>query len=316
MASYDIELVVDQHAGLAEGPIYDANRKKLLWIDIPNAHLFEYDPLTNENITHVLNCGSIGTVVPVSNAFRKDIHGASVHPDDLHVMLGVKDGISVYDGVSKILSPIAATSLKLAPNARMNDGKCDPRGRFWAGSITRDIDGEVVQGASELYCLNNDYTITTKLTGVSVSNGIAWTQDASRMLYIDSPTKTIDVFNYDADTGAISDRRTAIDLTGQNAYPDGCTLDAHGHLWTALYKGHAVVCHDVETGKLLHTVTLPDSQVTAVAFGGPDLADLYITTARENFSELDSAAEPHAGGLYRVRGLQTRGLPAQEFIGF
>eukprot|EP00128_Syssomonas_multiformis_P002433 Colp12_sorted_trinity150504_noHs@7382 len=136
------------------------------------------------------------------------------------------------------------------------------------------------------------------------------------MLYIDSPTKTIDVFNYDADTGAISDRRTAIDLTGQNAYPDGCTLDAHGHLWTALYKGHAVVCHDVETGKLLHTVTLPDSQVTAVAFGGPDLADLYITTARENFSELDSAAEPHAGGLYRVRGLQTRGLPAQEFIGF
>lgn len=188
-------------------------------------------------------------------------------------------------------------------SVRMNDGGCDPQGRFYCGSMAYDE----APGRGSLFRLDADGSASTVFTGVTISNGLDWSPDGAMAFYVDSATHRIDVFDYDPTTG-FSGRRPLVELT--SGIPDGLTVDAEGCVWVALYSGSAVHRYRPD-GVLDGVVELPVSQVTACAFGGPELDELFITTSRENLAAGD---QPLAGAVFRCRP-GVRGQAVREFAG-
>ncbi|HTI30100.1 MAG TPA: SMP-30/gluconolactonase/LRE family protein, partial [Methylomirabilota bacterium] len=192
------------------------------------------------------------------------------------------------------------------PGLRFNDGKCDPAGRFWAGTMTYDA----ALGAGALYRLDPDGQARMVLDEVTISNGLAWSLDGGTMYFIDTPTQRVDAFSFDGVTGEIGDRRPEIHLPPEAGAPDGMTIDAEGGLWIALWGGAAV--HRYLDGRLDQVIELPVSQPTSCCFGGASLDELYVTSAREGLSAPRLRAEPLAGALFRVRP-GVRGLAPAVF---
>ncbi|NUQ66630.1 MAG: SMP-30/gluconolactonase/LRE family protein [Pirellulales bacterium] len=288
----DAELLLDARAVLGEGALWDASRRRLLWVDIEGREVHIFDPAGGDDVA--IDVGQeVGTVVPRARG---------------GLVLGLRRGIALLDPASRELTMLADPESHL-PDNRFNDGKCDPAGRFWAGTISHRR-----QPDAALYRLDPDLSVRRVLEGVVNSNGLAWSLDARAMYYIDTGTHRIDAFGYDRDTGAIRNRRTVVDVPDAMGKPDGMTIDADGMLWVAHWGGGRVNRWDPGTGRLLSTVLVPASRTTSCAFGGPDLATLYITTARTGMTAEALAAEPQAGALFAVRpGVQ--GLPAFEFAG-
>jgi sugar lactone lactonase YvrE len=196
------------------------------------------------------------------------------------------------------------------PENRFNDGKCDPAGRFWAGTMS--MNGERATGS--LYCLNTDLSVTKKLEGVSISNGIVWSPEKDEMYYIDTPTREIWAFDYDMSTAVISNKRVIATIPEDEGFPDGMTIDSEGMIWVAHWEGWKVSRWNPGTGTKLGEVELPAARVTSCAFGGEKLDDLYITTARTGLKEEEINNQPHAGGLFYVK-TGVKGLPAYQFGG-
>jgi sugar lactone lactonase YvrE len=178
----------------------------------------------------------------------------------------------------------------------MNDGACDRAGRFWAGTMALDER----PGAGALYRLDRDGRVETMLRPVTISNGIDWTGDDRRMYFIDSPTQSVDLFDFDATTGAIANRRTFVRIPPDAGVPDGLTVDAGEGVWVALWGGGAVHRYTPD-GALDCVVRLPVTHPTSCAFGGDDLRDLYITTAAIALDARERERQAHAGGLFRCR---------------
>lgn len=287
------ELVLDSQATLGEGPIWSAREQCLYWVDIEAGRLHTFDP--HVQVDRVAELGEmIGTVVPRRSG---------------GVMLAMHHGFAAYDPHTATLTRWSDPEAHL-PRNRFNDGKCDPAGRFWAGTLSLDRQ----PNAASLYCLEADGRVRTMLQGVTNSNGIAWSLDSTAMYYIDTPTLRVMQFDYDLVSGQIENPRTAITIPTGDGKPDGMTIDADGMLWIALWGGGCVGRWNPRTGECLACLDVPARQVTACAFGGPDLTDLYITTARIGLSEADVAAQPLAGGLFRARP-GVAGVTAFEFAG-
>jgi sugar lactone lactonase YvrE len=176
---------------------------------------------------------------------------------------------------------------------RMNDGGCDPQGRFYCGSMAYAM----TPHAGTLYRLNPDRSVERVLTGVTISNGLQWSRDGSTVYYSDTATGRVDIFDFDAVTGSFSDRRPFIEVDGAKGAPDGLAIDEEDGLWVALWGGGAVHRYDAR-GSLSEVVELPVPKVTACTFGGADARTLYITTSREGLSAEES---PDAGALFSVR---------------
>ena len=191
---------------------------------------------------------------------------------------------------------------------RFNDGKCDPAGRFWAGTISMIKD----TGSANLYCLDTDGSLSLKVSGVTNSNGICWSADATKMFYIDTPTQNVRAYDYDLESGTISDARVVVDTAahGYNSSPDGMTIDADGMLWVAFCHGACVVRFDPRTNKELQRVDLPCIETTACTFGGENLDRLFVTTGIK--ADLN---EPDAGKVFVIDGLGIKGVPAFAFKG-
>jgi sugar lactone lactonase YvrE len=291
--SHKIEIVLDAQAALGEGALWSPQRQVLYWVDIMGQCVHIHDPATN---THrVINIGQlVGTIV-----VRKS--GG--------VMLALKNGFASLDLQSETLAMLVNPESHL-PDNRFNDGKCDPAGRFWAGTMSCKDQ----PGAGSLYRLDTDLSVHKMAENIGCSNGLVWSHDHRTLYYIDTATLSVEAFDYDNANGNICNRRTVITVAKELGYPDGMSIDADGMLWVAHWGGSSVRRWDPTSGKLLQTIALPASQVTSCAFGGKNLDQLYITTARIGLSAEALKQEPHAGALFCVN-VGVKGVPSFEFGG-
>jgi len=281
------EVVLDHRCLLGEGPAWVETERRLIFVDILRGHLHRLDPATCELET--IDVGEpIGAAVPRASG---------------GLVLATESGFVALDDLGE-LKPLCRVVEDL-PGNRMNDGKCDPAGRFWAG--TQSDVPEV--GGGGLYRLDVDGTATRMLGGIGTSNGLDWTDDGETLYYIDTATGGVDVFDFDADHGTLSGRRRFIDIPPEAGLPDGMTLDDEGGLWIALFGGSAVHRYTPD-GTLDAVVEYPVSLVTSCAFGGPDLDELYVTSA----GHMLSSPEPLAGSLFRCRP-GVRGRPCVSYLG-
>ena len=287
------EIAVRSASTLGEGSLWDAGKQRLCWLDIVGKRLFIYDPEGNTN--RELEIPEMaGTVVP------RRAGG---------LILSLESGIHAFDPESGALEKIADPEAQRS-ETRYNDGKCDPSGRFWAGTMGRN--GEA--GLGSLYRLDVDGSVTQILDGVDISNGIAWSPDRRFMYWTDTLKGEIYAFDYDDASGGISNRRIAFKLDSVDGLPDGMTIDAEGMLWAACWEGGKVIRIDPKAGKKLSEVKLPASRVTSCAFGGQKLDRLYITTARMGLGEAELAEQPYAGSLF-VCEPGVKGIPAVAYAG-
>ncbi|MEK6477214.1 SMP-30/gluconolactonase/LRE family protein [Catalinimonas sp. 4WD22] len=284
-------LLFENTALLGEGPIWNHETQQLYWIDIEKRQLHLYTPETNED--NFFSTGErVGTVVPIESG------GA---------LVALENGIHSMDLQDGELTFIANP---LEDSIRFNDGKCDPLGRLWVGSM--HLQGK--KGAASLYMMDQNQEITQKLDSVTISNGIIWSLDNSTMYYIDTPTRQVKAFDYDIESGEISSPRVVINVPQENGAPDGMTIDEEGMLWIGHWGGGMVGRYNPETGKMVQKIEVPALNVTACAFGGENLDKLYITTATIGMSEEQMEEYPQAGGLF-VAEPGVKGVPADFYRG-
>jgi sugar lactone lactonase YvrE len=286
----EIEVLLDAVTELGEGPIWDAARERLLFVDIMRGLVHEFDPRTGAD--RVVDVGQpVGAVAPTA---RGDWIAA------------VRSAFVRIDPGTGRTALVAAIEDAL-PGTRMNDGLVDPRGRFWAGSM--GMGGLVDRG--RLYRLDPDGSLHTMLQPVGISNGIDWSPDARLMYYADTPTGRVDVFDFHVESGRISNRRPFVVVATGDGYPDGLVVDAEGAVWLALWEGGALRRY-LPDGRLDAEVRFPASCITKCAFGGANLDELYVTSAWIDLDDRARAAEPHAGSLFRLKP-GVRGRPSTAF---
>lgn len=272
------ELELKIPASLGEGAIWNHESNTFWWVDIEGRKLNIYDPIakTNRAIDVVER---VGTVVPAKKG------GA---------IIALENGIFYLDLESEEKTLIC-NPLKDLDTIRFNDGKCDPTGRLWVGSMSLKF----IKGAASLYTIFTDGSYKEVFGGVTVSNGIVWSHDEKTLYYIDTPLRTVRAWNYDKESADISNERTVITIPKEMGGPDGMTIDVEGKLWIAHWGGNMVGRWDPETGELLTRVEVPAPNVTSCAFGGPDLDVLYITTAGGD-NEKMLKEYPLAGSVFRI----------------
>ncbi len=291
--SLKAEILIDAHALVGEGPIWDADANVLWWVDIMSSELYAYDPQTGEN--REWNVGQhVGTVVQRASG---------------GLMLAVQDGFAAFDPASGALEMVAEPEAHL-PGNRFNDGKCDPAGRFWAGSMAYEDQSD--QGS--VYRLDTDHSVDKMIEDIGISNGIIWSLDARTMYYTDSLDFAIRAYDYDVATGGIDNERVIIDIPKAMGFADGFTIDEEGMLWVAHYGAGRVRRWNPDSATVLAEIDLPAAGVTACAFGGPGLDQLFITSASLRLSDAEKAQQPHAGGLF-VAEVGVRGLAADKYGG-
>jgi sugar lactone lactonase YvrE len=270
-------------ATLAEGPRWDTRTQRLLWVDIEGCALHEYDPGADDDRAIALP-SMVGSVALTEDPGR--------------VLVGLADRLARVDLETGDVEPLAGFPHS-RDGMRANDGNVDPAGRFWIGTMCLD---EAPDSAA-LYRYDPDGSLTTVLEPVSLSNGLGWAAGEQRMYYIDSPTKRVDVLDYDPETGEVADRRPFARIEDGVGVPDGLALDVEDGVWVALYGG-AQVRRYGPSGSLDAVIEVPADNVTACAFGGEDGRRMYITTAR--------SPQPLGGSLFTAEpGIA--GPPAQEF---
>jgi len=277
---------VGQHVSQwGEGPIW--HRNHLLYVDIESHKIIAFSP--EDSREKIWDVGQrVGTVVP--------------RQKDGLVWAG-DDGFFFFDEATGKSTAIADPEPELADN-RFNDGKCDPSGRLWAGTICLQKRPEAA-----LYCLHTDLRVERKFGPVTNSNGIIWSHDSKTMYYIDTPSKKVRAFDFDNAAAEISGERVIWDTADDPSSPDGMTIDANGNLWIAFCHGAKVVCFNPISGKVEEEIAFPCVETTACAFGGPDLADLYVTTGIKPGLEEDLA-----GRLFVCRP-GVSGVPSSAFAG-
>lgn len=274
------EPVGDVRAVLGEGPYWRPDDDCLLWVDIPQGLLHMTRVLTGETVTREV--GDVSAAFPA-------LGGGILTAGGSRLTLRAARPGEGWRG--QTIAEVPARD-----GVRFNDASVDPAGRVWVGSMHT---GEI-EPLGELYRLDPGRVLTPVVKGVTVSNGISWSPDGSRMYYADSPMRRIDVFDYDPATGQAFQRRLFADLARAEGFPDGLTVDLDGCVWVAMWGGGALRRFTPD-GQQDAILPVPVSRPTSCAFGGPDLTDLYVTTASIDLTEPELAAQPLAGRLLRLR---------------
>ncbi|HEY1573432.1 MAG TPA: SMP-30/gluconolactonase/LRE family protein [Pseudonocardiaceae bacterium] len=285
----DVEIALRGEPALGEGPTWDVADGSLVWVDIMGASVHRFRP-------------SSGT--DEATEVRQHV-GAAKPRVGGGLVLNLRDGIGLLEPGGDLRWLVYWAR----EGRRGNDAAVDPAGRLWAGTMRYD---QATDGGF-LARVEPTGRATVVLPAVSISNGIGWSPDHRRMYYVDTPTHRVDVFDYDVDMGAATDRRPLVDSWPDGGVPDGLCVDADGCLWVA-DNGAGRVRRFTPDGSPDLVVEVPANQVTACAFGGADLTDLYVTTGREHFTAERAAAEPLAGCLFVAPGIGT-GLATPRFPG-
>ncbi len=281
---------------LSEGPRWHEERAELLWVDILGRQLHRGTLAPDGSLDELATISidrHVGAVAPV-------VDGGYILAAGTGFLFVDEDG-----SIRELAQPDAGRT-----DVRMNDGACDAHGRFWAGTLAYDE----TPGAGTLYRLELDGSCTTVLTGLTISNGIGWSPDGSSMYLNDSGTGCVDAFRFEASSGAISERHTLVSTEQSPGVPDGLTVDEDGGIWVAIWGGGTVNRYAPD-GSLLATVPLPVQRPTSCAFGGPDRATLFVTSARAGLDEAARHRQPDSGRVFSVTGLGVRGLPCEPYRG-
>jgi sugar lactone lactonase YvrE len=282
--------VVDIRARIGECPVWVPEEQALYWAEIYKPALHRFDPATGATKTWSLP-EPIG-----SFALRR---GGGI-------VAGLRTGFAFVDLDTGAVEIVASPEQEKPAN-RLNDGRCDRRGRFWAGSMVEGMKGSDAM----LYRLDPDRSCHAMVGGLAVSNGLAWNPDDKVMYHADSPRRTVWAWDFDFDTGAIHNRRVFAEAAPGEGFPDGAAVDAEGCYWSARFKGWRLVRHAPD-GREIATIKLPVENPTMCAFGGEKLDVLYVTSGAEGVT--DFAQQPHAGGVLALE-VGVRGLPEPRFAG-
>lgn len=291
--SNNLEHMLACQCRLGEGPLWSVQEQALYWLDIHQAAVHRLEPKQAQHtqmpapaaVTALGLCGGGGFVA------------------------ATLDGFALLDqsiAVRKVLGhPEAAI-----PNNRFNDGAVDPQGRFWAGTMYEGPQTDQPTAGS-LYCLTADGQITCMETGLTIANGMGWSPDGRTFYLTDTLRHTIYAYDYVADSGLIRNRRILIHDPDEPGWPDGLAVDSAGFLWSARWGGWTLRRYDPD-GHLERKIEVPVECPSSCAFGGPELNELYITSAWTFLDANQRAAQPFAGDLFRIR-LDVPGMSANQF---
>lgn len=270
-----LDVAIAAQAVLGEGPRWDAEGRRLLWVDIEAGELHLFDPASGADRAIALGA-RVGAAAPTRG---------------FEVLVALPDRLALVD-----LGDESVRTLVEIPHGdgmRLNDGACDSAGRFWVGSVALDETPNV----AALYRYSVDAGLEGVLAGVTLSNGLGWTPDGTGMYYIDSLAHRVDLFDFDAATGELSERRLFAAIDPDDGIPDGLTVDDEGGVWVALWGGSALRRYAGD-GRLDRVVQLPVENVTACCFGGDDGRSLYITTASIGLNAEELQRQPLAGSVF------------------
>jgi sugar lactone lactonase YvrE len=283
---------LDIKASLGECPVWSVAEQVLYWVDINAPSLNRFDPATARNTTMPMP-ESIGCF-----ALRRE--GGFV--------VALRGGIWLARPDGTLERKVAEAPYDPAHH-RFNDGRCDPQGRFFAGTMNEKRDAY----SAALFRLDHDFRVTRILDDLMISNGLAWSPDGRTMYHTDTPTLTIHAWNFDPASGIPSNKRVFSRFTHETDRPDGGAVDSGGCYWTALYRGGKVV-RISPAGEVLAAFAVPAMCPTMCAFGGPDLSTLYVTTARQLRDDDELSRLPCSGGLFAMP-VEVPGLPEPAFAG-
>jgi sugar lactone lactonase YvrE len=275
---------------LGEGPLWNGQEQSIYWVDIDEKKIQRYFPGTQKYEVFDL------PIKICLMAFRSK--GGMI--------MGAENGIYFWDPNSQKLDFITHPESGKT-EARFNDGKVDRKGRLWAGTMT-------FQGAtSSLYRLDKNLSVHQMETGVTISNGVGWSPDNKTMYFVDSLRYVVYAYDFDLETGALSNRRAFVQMSESFGIPDGLTVDSEGCVWVAIYNGWKVMRYD-PAGKVVDEIAFPVSKPSSCMFGGKNLDELYVTSISDGLTAEDKLKQPMAGDLFMIK-TSVRGLPEPDFAG-
>jgi len=289
--THKAQLVYDAKAILGEGPVWDWRGQLLYWVDIEGKKLHRHDPSRLKN---------------QSWSFDAMI-GATVPKNDGRLLLALESGLASFDPKTATLTHHVILE-NSNPLIRHNDGKVGPDGHFWIGTMHKEFE----PGIGNLYRVTKDLGVSIQIPKTTISNGMAWSTDHKTFYYIDSATYQVVAYDFDAEMGMLSNKRTAFKVPKTFGSPDGMCIDTAGMLWIAHWGGNCVRRWNPTTGKVMEIISVEAPHVTSCCFGGKELNTLYITTARSGMSKKQLLAFPLSGGLF-VHKSNCKGTPITYF---
>jgi sugar lactone lactonase YvrE len=218
--------------------------------------------------------------------------------NDSEIFVGVQGGMIKFNLNTGAIKWLVDIEINITNN-RTNDGSMDCNGRIWIGTMGCHCE----RGRGSLYCIDKNLEISKKISGLTISNGIAWNKNNTILYHIDSAPRTINAYRFDASSGDIQFLKTVVQVPSSLGLPDGMCIDKNGMLWVAHWNGHGVYCWNPETGNLIKKIELPAAQVTSCKFNEPAGDKLYSTTARQGLSQSELEACPLSGALFEVSDL-------------
>lgn len=277
---------------LGEGPVWNPLDNRIYWIDIVKGQIHSND----------VTCNNPHTLA------TEDMIGSFAFCEDGRMIAALQKGLVFIDPKTGQQEMIGDPESHLPMN-RFNDGKCDPAGRFWAGTLPLSED----HPGGSLYRVDRDLSIHKQLGDVTISNGLSWSHDHQFFYFIDTPALRVDRFDYDNKSGSLANRQTILHIDPKDGYPDGMTIDKEGMLWIAHWGGWQVTRWDPSSGQKIDNIKLPVSQVTSLCFGGENFNTLFITSARRGLSEESLLEEPLAGTTFLVSDIPFSGNAFHTF---
>lgn len=287
-----LELFKDARADLGEGPWWDGPTGRLLWLDLFEGTIHSF-------------CATDGTEASINVGQPIGVFAVRANGG---MLAAVRDGLGFTDFGTGSFDLVVPVEMENTAN-RANDGACDAKGRFWYGTMAYDQ----TPNAGTVYRVDRHLNVVPMIHGTTTSNGIDWSPDNALMYHADTGTRQITVWDFDLEAGEIANGRVIYTAPPGLGSPDGLAVDAKGDLWVAMWGGGAVLRLS-PNGKIRDTVPVPSTYVTSVVFGGADMAEIYITTARLPLTPQQREHEPHAGSVFRYRpGIS--GKPQHRFAG-